>query len=104
MKVDAACIGNHELDFGIEDMMKVLGPTSKPNGTCQWVMSNLRQKGKNTGVGGLPRTAVFEKGPLRIGILGIVEEEWYSALGDLEEECEFLEEKKTAAELTQKLR
>ena len=45
MKIDAACIGNHEFDFGIEGMIKVLGPTSKPNGSCQWVMSNLRPKG-----------------------------------------------------------
>ena len=41
-KVDAACIGNHELDFGIEQMDTVLSQTmSGQGGSCQWVMTNI---------------------------------------------------------------
>lgn len=41
-KVDVACIGNHELDFGIEQMDKVLSQTlATQGGTCQWIMTNL---------------------------------------------------------------
>ena len=33
-KVDVACIGNHDLDFGIEQMDLCLRLTSAPDGTC----------------------------------------------------------------------
>ena len=44
--VEVACIGNHELDFGIEQMDKVLLQTTakQPNSNstgCQWIMTNL---------------------------------------------------------------
>ena len=39
--VEVACIGNHDLDFGIEQMDKVLKQTMQPEGNCQWIMSNL---------------------------------------------------------------
>ena len=50
-------------------------------------------------IGDLPRTAVIEKGGLRIGLIGIAEKEWYETIPDLENESEFLDEKKTATEL-----
>ena len=62
-------------------------------------MSNLRPNGEDTGVGGLMRTTIIEKGPLRIGFVGIVEKEWFETFQDLDEETEFLDEKKTATEL-----
>ena len=34
MEVDVACVGNHDLDFGIEQMQKVLSQTMAPEGKC----------------------------------------------------------------------
>ena len=34
MLVDVACIGNHDLDYGIDSMMKVLNQTMQPAGKC----------------------------------------------------------------------
>ena len=106
MKVDAACIGNHELDFGIDRMSEILTQTMPPQGSCHWVMSNMKEKGMSkTGLGGLPRTAVIEKGPLlRIGFIGLSEQEWFETFNDLDVEVEFLQEKATAAELARQLR
>ena len=67
-------------------------------------MSNICPKDANTGLGGLPRTHVIDKGPLRIGFIGISEQEWFETFNDLEEECEFLEEKETARTLARDLR
>ena len=44
----------------------------------------------------MPRTAIIEKGPLRIGFIGIVEQEWFETFNDLDVECQFLPEKETA--------
>ena len=41
MSVDVACLGNHELDFGLKNMKKVLDQTMPPNGTCNWVVTNM---------------------------------------------------------------
>ena len=56
MQVDVACVGNHDLDFGINQMMKCLNQTMTGEGSCQWIMSNLVEKGKADGeesLGGL---------------------------------------------------
>ena len=56
MQVDVACVGNHDLDFGINQMMKCLDQTMSGDGKCQWILSNLVEKGKAGGeesVGGL---------------------------------------------------
>ena len=76
MKVDAACIGNHELDFGIDQMSHVLAQTMIPNGSCRWIMSNLVIKGTEDGLTGIAKTAVIKRGPIQIGLIGIAEQEW----------------------------
>ena len=45
MNVDVACIGNHDLDFGVNQMMKCLNQTMQPHGKCEWIVSNLVEKG-----------------------------------------------------------
>lgn len=34
MEVDVACFGNHDLDFGINQMMKCFNQTMAPEGKC----------------------------------------------------------------------
>jgi len=42
MNVDVSCIGNHELDNGIDHAVKMLAQTS-----CPWIMTNLFEKDKD---------------------------------------------------------
>ena len=93
MEVDAATIGNHELDFGIELLRSFVSQTSGPDGTCSWVMSNLRVKGADSKLAGMAQTAVIQKGDLTIGVIGIAEQEWFDTFNDLDEEIEFVDEK-----------
>ena len=105
--VDVACIGNHDLDYGIDKMMDVLNQTMEPAGRCQWIMSNLVEKDlpdAETGVGGLKRWAVVDRCGMKIGIIGIAEKEWVESLKDMEVELQYTNYKRTAQDLAQKLR
>ena len=89
--VDVACIGNHDLDFGIEAMDKQLIRTiNREDGgqSCQWIMTNLYQEDRPEdgpdGVGCVKRTAIVEKAGMKIGFLGIAEREWVSTFKNLE--------------------
>ena len=64
MKIDAACIGNHELDFGVQwmyDQLYQTMPDNAPDGMTNWISSNLVEKGKDT-LGKMPRSTVITKG------------------------------------------
>ena len=73
MKVDAAVIGNHELDFGISRLEEIVSQIKKPNGHAEWVMSNLRKKESGETLADMPETYIIEKGPFKIGVIGIAE-------------------------------
>ena len=99
MEVDVACIGNHDLDFGINKMMKCLNQTMAPQGKCTWIMTNLVEKGKAEGdvsLGGIKRWTVVERCGMRIGIIGIAERDWVHTFKDLEVEVEYLNYKRCA--------
>ena len=103
MKIDAAVIGNHEFDYGVEHMFKIIDQTMKPNGQIEWISSNLFEKGKDT-LGKLPTTTVIEKGELKIGILGVVEKRWVEGLSDLDIELEYHDNIEQATKLVKELR
>ena len=108
-KVDVACLGNHEFDYGIEQMDKVLGQTVREaGGTCQWIMSNLVAESKdpnsNEAVACVQRTAVVERAGIKIGFIGIGEREWIDLLDDLEEKIVYTNYKRTSLEYIKKLR
>ena len=106
--VDVACIGNHDLDFGVAQMDKCLRMTSAPEGTCQWIMTNLVQEDRPVdgpeGVGSCMRTAILNKAGLKIGIMGIAEREWIDLFKNLEVGIIYQNYKRTAAEYARKLR
>ena len=116
-KVDVACIGNHDLDFGINAMDKCLkqsmsteeSMTSQPgDGNCQWIMTNLVQDDRPAdgpmSVGCCSRTAVMEVGSLKIGFIGIAEKEWVDMFKNLEVEILYQNYKRCAIQYAKKLR
>ena len=77
--VDVACIGNHDLDFGIGRMTEILQKTTKANGgSTEWVCSNLFPADEGDDEDGcfgfMRKWTVVERGSLRIGLMGIVEQ------------------------------
>ena len=68
-------------------------------------MSNIVKEGEEEhGLGGLLRTAVMHKAGKKIGFIGIGERGWVETFKSLEVPVQYLKYKKTAAELTRKLR
>lgn len=106
--VDVACIGNHDLDFGIEQMDKVLRKTMQPHGNCQWVMTNLVPEDKPLdgpeGVGICMRKVILNKAGRKIGFLGIAEHEWVTTFKNLEVDVIYQNYKRCATEYAKRLK
>lgn len=106
--VDVACIGNHDLDFGIEQMDTILKQTMAPEGGCQWIMTNLVQEDRPLdgpqGPGCCIRSTVIEKAGQKIGFMGIAEREWANTFKNLEVDLIYSNYKRTATEYAKKLR
>ena len=102
-RVDVACIGNHDLDFGIEQMDKVLTQTN-----CKWIMSNIVPENKPIdgpeGIGCCMRKAIINRAGLKIGFIGIAEKEWINICKNLEVDIVYQNYKRTAVEFIKKLR
>ena len=53
--VDVSCLGNHELDNGMDTAVKLLGQT-----TCPWLMTNLVEKDSGKPIANCQSTHVLE--------------------------------------------
>lgn len=81
LSLDAACIGNHDLDFGFENCGKLVRQCSFP-----WLLANITDKGKNiaSSVSYTVKQCVDSAGdPVCVGIIGLAEEEWLSTVPQL---------------------
>lgn len=73
--VDCALFGNHEFDFGLEHLVSFAKKTKFP-----WLMSNVFMKDTNVPLGEGKVTHIIEKNGIKIGLVGLIEEEWLSTL------------------------
>ena len=103
LNVKVSCLGNHDLDFGIE-RMKELVEMTKP---CKWLISNLTLESTGKPVGDLATWAIEEvvtsEGKLQIGFFGVAEEEWLGQLG-ISEKLIYRDYIETAKEMSAWLR
>ena len=79
----------------------------QPHGKCEWIISNLVEKGKadaETSIGGLKRWTVVDRCGIKIGIIGIAEKQWIDTFKELEVEIEYINYKRCAEEMARKLR
>ena len=104
MKIDAAVIGNHELDFGIARLEEIVKQIKQPNGQCEWIMSNLHKKESGDTLAEMTESYIIEKGPFKIGLIGIAEQEWLDTFNDLEEELVLSDQVETSNRLLKQLR
>lgn len=77
LNIKVSCLGNHDLDFGVEKMKELTLKTAP----CDWIMSNLNVLGKP--IGDL-KTFTIKEVPLtngemmKVGFFGLAGKDWLS--------------------------
>eukprot|EP00041_Stephanoeca_diplocostata_P032005 m.1012301 g.1012301 ORF g.1012301 m.1012301 type:complete len:965 (+) comp24066_c1_seq7:370-3264(+) len=81
LEIDAAVFGNHDFDFGLEQL-------SALKETCEfpWMMSNVLDVFTGANLGDGLTTIMLERGGRKIGFMGLIEKEWLSTLSTIDEE------------------
>lgn len=74
--IDCACLGNHEFDFGKTELERFTDATRFP-----WVVSNVIDRETNKPIANALESCYIDYSPnLRIGVVGLVEEDWLETL------------------------
>lgn len=101
--IDAACVGNHEFDFGAAHFTFLAKQCEFP-----WLLANIfdPEFGRREPMGQCQRTKMIETSTgLKVGLVGLVEEEWTLKINNsLPSDLEFHDMKEIAKELAPKLR
>jgi 5'-nucleotidase len=71
LPLDAAVIGNHELDSGIPKFLEINGAAPVP-----WMCLNYVSKETGSTLLGMPGTMVKEVNGIKVGLVGIVDQSW----------------------------
>ncbi|XP_071785238.1 mannosylglucosyl-3-phosphoglycerate phosphatase-like [Asterias amurensis] len=81
MKVNTAVYGNHDFDFGVDELEDIVRDTNFP-----WMMSNVIDNftGQPLADGLVTRTITCQG--KKIGLIGLVEEEWLVTLATIDRE------------------
>ncbi|BEJ13733.1 hypothetical protein CspHIS471_0309070 [Cutaneotrichosporon sp. HIS471] len=99
LQLDAACIGNHDFDFGYPHMTKLVGDTNFP-----WLLSNVVDTLTGTTPVPLHRFYVTERCGVRIGLVGLVEEDWIATIPSWPHNFAYRPMKEVGLELSKELR
>ena len=71
----AACVGNHDLDFGLENLAACVRESDFP-----WLLANITLARDGEHLCGAVPTAVIHHDGVKVGIVGLAEEEWIDTL------------------------
>jgi 5'-nucleotidase len=84
--VHCACVGNHDLDFGCEHFAAMQAESAFP-----WLCANAHHAvdgsdgmARGAALGGAQELCVLQHGGWRVGVVGLVEEEWLGACSTLD--------------------
>ena len=72
LNVDISCVGNHEVDMGIEHAKSLIAKTN-----CPWILSNIIQKDSGKQFCDVEPFHIIERDGFKIGFLGFAEAEWF---------------------------
>ncbi|KAL5466915.1 hypothetical protein EMCRGX_G031077, partial [Ephydatia muelleri] len=98
--VNVAVYGNHDFDFGIDQLVKVSQQTSFP-----WLMSNVLDRRTNRPLAEGKRYIVLDWKGTKVGLMGLVEWEWLDTLANLgQEDVVFTDFVDVALELVKELK
>ena len=97
-----ACLGNHDLDFGVEQFRYLAKQCTFP-----WLCANVLDPalGEDVPLGNCKRTVMLtSSNGIKIGFIGLVEREWLDTINSLPPDLKYLSASATAAGLAPKLR
>ncbi|KAF9630964.1 5'-nucleotidase [Lasiodiplodia theobromae] len=94
--VNFACLGNHELDFGVPHFQKLSQQCNFP-----WLCANVLDPalGPDVPLGNCKKTAMVDVNGVKVGLIGLVEREWLATVNVLPPNLVFRPAAATAAEL-----
>ncbi|KAL4916179.1 hypothetical protein BDW62DRAFT_212191 [Aspergillus aurantiobrunneus] len=99
---DVACLGNHDLDFGVAQFRHLRGQCQFP-----WLLANVLDPalGEDVPIGNCEKTCIltFSNG-IKVGVIGLGEREWLGTINSLPPDLIYKSASKTAIELVPRLR
>ncbi|WVQ75350.1 hypothetical protein IAR50_004969 [Cryptococcus sp. DSM 104548] len=99
IKVDAACVGNHDFDSGYPHLTKLIQSTTFP-----WMLSNIVDIETGVQPETLQRYQIFERCGVKIGVIGLVEQDWIATIPSWPHNFKYRSMTETALELSKELR
>ncbi|KIW20494.1 hypothetical protein PV08_01069 [Exophiala spinifera] len=99
---DAACVGNHDLDFGVKQFRSLASHCTFP-----WLLANVLdpQLGEDVPLGNAKKTVILTaSNGIKIGLIGLVEREWLDTINSLPPNLIYKSVSATAEELVPGLR
>ncbi|XP_076449119.1 mannosylglucosyl-3-phosphoglycerate phosphatase-like [Babylonia areolata] len=79
--VQCAVFGNHDFDFGVDHLVEFIEQTTFP-----WLLSNIVDNVNEEPLGKGEITYIVERNGVKVGLIGIVEEEWIATLSTVDTE------------------
>ncbi|XP_022237436.1 uncharacterized protein LOC106478186 isoform X1 [Limulus polyphemus] len=77
--VHCAVFGNHDFDFGIDNLSDFVKQTNFP-----WLISNVIDNDTDQPLADGQTTFIIERGGKKFGLIGLVEEEWLATLATID--------------------
>ena len=102
LHTDVACLGNHDLDFGVEQFQYLARHCKFP-----WLCANVLDPalGDNIPLGNCKRSVILtSSNGIKIGVIGVVEREWLDTINTLPPNLKYLSASATVAEIAPQLR
>ncbi|KAJ2903056.1 flagellar associated protein [Zalerion maritima] len=99
---DVACVGNHDLDFGVRQYRSLTGKCRFP-----WLLANVLDPALGEGVplgNAEPTTMLTTREGVKVGVIGLGEREWLETINSLPPDLIYLSATETAKRLVPGLR
>ncbi|KAL4926398.1 putative 5'-nucleotidase [Aspergillus undulatus] len=99
---DVACVGNHDLDFGVAQFRHLRDQCQFP-----WLLANVLDPalGDDVPIGDCEKTCMLtSSNGIKVGVIGLGEREWLGTINSLPPDLIYKSASKTAIELVPKLR
>ncbi|KAF2739654.1 Metallo-dependent phosphatase [Polyplosphaeria fusca] len=99
---DVACVGNHDLDFGVKQFRNLTSQCKFP-----WLLANVLDPALGDGVplGNAKKTVMLESSNgIKVGVIGLAEREWLDTINSLPPNIIYKSASATAKELIPQLR
>ncbi|PGH36389.1 hypothetical protein GX50_00724 [[Emmonsia] crescens] len=98
---DVACVGNHDLDFGVPQFRHLRSQCKFP-----WLLANVLDPalGEGVSLANCPKTCMLESNGVKVGVIGLGEREWLATVNVLPPDIIYKSASETAKELVPGLR